>query len=65
MLSVFLELPKMHCACVTLEGMPKPALHIPKWPLEHSVAFLNKRSQRERGGHYGNEVGTLRRDIEI
>ena len=28
-------------------------------------AFLNKRSQRERDKHCGNEVGTLRRDIEI
>ena len=33
---VFLELPKMQCACVTLEGTPEPALHIPRWPLEQS-----------------------------
>ena len=28
-------------------------------------AFLNKRPQRGRDGHCGNEVGTLRRGIEI
>ena len=28
-------------------------------------AFLNKRPQRRRDGHRGNEVGTLRLDIEI
>ena len=28
-------------------------------------AFLNKRPQRGRDGHYGNEVGTLQRDIEM
>ena len=55
----------MQCACVTLEGMPEPALHIPRWPLEQSDGFLNKRPQRGRGGHCGNEVGTLRRDRNI
>ena len=57
--------------------MPETALHIPKWPLDQSkyriftvvivkwFAFLNKRAQRGRDGHCGNEVGTLRRDIEI
>ena len=29
------------------------------------VCFLNKRPQRGRDGHCGNEIGTLRRDIEI
>ena len=34
----FLELLKMQCACacVTIEGMPEPALHIPSLPLEQS-----------------------------
>ena len=77
---VFLGLPQMQCACVTLcdekEGMPEPALHIPRWPLDQSensvggvviekwVAFLNKNPQRGRDGHRGNEVGTLRRDTD-
>ena len=29
------------------------------------VCLFNKRTQRVRDGHCGNEVGTLRRDIEI
>ena len=33
---------------------------IVKW-----FAFLNKRLQRGRDGHSGNEVGTLRRDMQI
>ena len=33
---------------------------IVKW-----FAFLNKRPQRGRGGHRGNEVGTLQRDRNI
>ena len=44
---VFLGLHKMQCACVTLcrdvdkkliiwEGMPEPALNIPRWPLDQS-----------------------------
>ena len=51
---VFLELLKMQCACVTLEGTPEPALHIPRWSMEQSVkwfAFLDKRPQRGRDGH--------------
>ena len=63
----------MRYACQEVEGTPEPALHIPKWPLDQSeysvivkwFAFLNKRPQRGRDGHCGNEVGTLRRDRNI
>ena len=57
------------------EGMPESDLHIPRWLLDQSqifsvvivkwFAFLNKRPQRGRDGHCGNEVGTLQRGIEI
>ena len=58
------------------EEMPEPASDIPRWPLDQSeyscsvvivewFAFLNKRPQRGRDVHCGNEVGTLRRDMEI
>ena len=75
---VSFELPKMQCACVKLAEKLRERLTcfahskmaigserifsvvIVKW-----FAFLKKRSQRGRGGHFGNEVGTLRRDIEI
>ena len=71
---VFLELPKMQCACVTLAEKFRGRLNLLcTFPGGHWIiavivkwfAFLNKRPQRGRGGHCGNEVGTLRRDIEI
>ena len=69
----------MRYACREVEGTPEPALHIPRWPLDQSeylnilifvvivkwFAFLNKRPQRGRDGHCGNEVGTIRRDRNI
>ena len=60
----------MGFACREVQGMPEPALHIPRWPFIRAnivkwFVFLNKRPQRGRDGHCGNEVGTLRRDIQI
>ena len=54
----------MRYTCREVEGTPEPALHIPRWPLDQSE-YSNKRPQRGRDGHCGNEIGTLRRDIEI
>ena len=73
----FLELPKMQCACVMLAEKFSGHLNLlctfPGGHLSERVfiiivkwfAFLNKRPQRERDGHCGNEVGTLRRDRNI
>ena len=39
------------CEVDNWEGMPEPALHIPRWPLSFVVMvsiFLNKRPQRGR-----------------
>ena len=60
------------------EVMPEPGLHILRWPLDQSeysvwssycnvkwFAFLNKRPQTGREGHYGNDVGTLRRTFKV
>ena len=56
----------LHLGCLTTSpGLTRssgqPILLEPgKW-----FAFLNKNPQRGRDGTHGNEVGTLRRDIEI
>ena len=72
LIDVFLKYAmRMRYSCREVQRTPEPALQIPRWPLDQSeysvqsFALLNKRPQRERGGHCGNEVGTLRRDRNI
>ena len=64
----------MRYACREVQGTPEPALHIPRWPFiraniqcdHRKVVCLSKQETSEgRDGYCGNEVGTLRRDIQI
>ena len=66
---------RMRYACREVEGTPEPAFAQSQVAIESKrifsvvivkwFAFLNKRPQRGRDGNCGNEVATLRRDIEI
>ena len=70
----------MQCACVTLAEKFRVRLnllctflggHLSKLIIraiiqcDHRKAFLNNGPQRGRDGHCGNEVETLRRDMQI